>query len=182
MARYATGGSAVRVDVRWTPEVDAALSKMDVTIRGVELERAIGKVGAAIVKRAKELVQRPGMPGYYATTKGRRTKTKKKLVETIAWKRKKYDDGRKIVLVAGPQYPAGAHGHLLERGHRIAKGGTLTSDRRKLAPASKRTGIRGGGSVAGESKAFPFMLPAANDIEQKAIQIIVDSLRKAVGG
>lgn len=168
MARYATGGSAVRVDVRWTPEVDAALSQLDTKIRGVELDRAIGKVGSAIVKRAKELVQRPGMPGYYASTKGRRTKTKKKLVETISWKRRKYDDGRKIVLVAGPEYPAGAHGHLLERGHRIVKGVAITSGRKKATP--------------NQSKAFPFMLPAANDIEQKAIQIIVDSLRKAVGG
>ena len=148
-----------------------------------------------VINAAKAIVQQPGKPGYF-TRYGKR-KRKKHLRDTIGQATRIYD--KAIVGVAGPLSPAGAAGHLVELGHRIAKGGTLV--RTKSAPLrwkeggrgrrpkhaflrgstpNSKTGITGGGKVVGQTRAIPFMSVAWAQHEQTVKQSMVSAITKHV--
>lgn len=89
---------------------EAGLSLLE-TLAGADrilgLSRALKKGGGVVVKRAIQLCPKPGYPGDDPIMKP--------LNQTIKAVVRTYENV--IVLYAGPQYPAGAHGHLVEFGH-----------------------------------------------------------------
>lgn len=60
-----------------------------------------------------------------------------------------------VYAAVGPLWAGGQHGHLVEFGHRIVTGGTVARIGSTSAAKSK-SGKRGGGKVAGMSRAFHF--------------------------
>lgn len=149
---------------------------------------------APIITAAKADVQQPGKPGYYPRYGAK--KRKKHLRDTIGQLARVYSGT--IVGVVGPQAPAGAHGHNVEHGHRIAVGGSVARQGTpqikwrpggpgrppkhvfaKGAPRSKR-GRTGMGTVIGQARAFPFMRPAELANRERAKAIMLDSLAKHV--
>jgi hypothetical protein len=124
-------------------------------------------VGKTIEKRARQLA--PRSKGY--TLRYRKKAGKKRLFSTISTVVRTYD--KAMVLVVGPQYPAGAHGHLLEFGHRIVARGKGKSS----SGTGRRKSTRDTGGMA---KAFPFMRPAAEDAKGKAQGILEQKLREWV--
>ena len=133
-----------------------AAAKLDV------IRSAMAEVMTPVVSAARAMIQQPGKPGYsprYGKAPGSR-RFRKHMRDTISTNVRVYN--RVIYGVAGPQYPAGAGGHLLEHGHRIVTGG---SAKRIGKYAKKRTpkaanGRTGKGRVGGMAKPFPFLRPA----------------------
>jgi HK97 gp10 family phage protein len=79
---------------------------------------------------------------------------KKPLRDTIAVEVRDY--GEQALAVVGPQYPAGAHGHLVEFGHDIvARGESKNVGRGRRSGAKKK-----GGLITGRTQPQPFMRPA----------------------
>ncbi len=96
------------------------------------LKKALRKAGQHVVKRAKQLVPRPGYPGDKPDLKPLR--------DTIGVEVKQ---GETIYAVVGPKRPAGAHGHLVEGGARHHSWGVPTGVMTKpvpfIEPASQDT-------------------------------------------
>lgn len=174
---------SARIEVRlkdWS-KIDRKLAELPIAMRGNELARGLRAVGSKIVQRAKREVQQTGKPGYHEFTGGKRPRRKQgkpMLKDTIGHQLRQYSYA--FVLVVGPEYPAGAHGHLVESGHRIAKGGTLMpeSRKKKSAPRSNR-GRTGLGTVGGMARPHPFMQPSVPS-ESEVEAAIINSLDKAV--
>lgn len=165
------------------------------------LQASLTAAGAPIVAAAKAMVQQPGKAGY-SKRYGQR-KTLKHLRDTIGSVGRIYQSS--VVVVAGPMYPAGASGHLVERGHRLAHGGTLwrvrkpakarigsdgllVSNQKRFAnrkstrisygaAESRVTKIRGGGRVVGKTRPFPFVEPAFNATVEQSQRAAVDALQ-----
>ena len=121
------------------------------TKRAVEAVKAAGEVVAA---RAKQLCPRGD-----AADKP----DAKPLADTIAVEVRDYD--QRALAVIGPQYPAGAHGHLVENGHEI-----VTRD-------GRRTGRR--------ARPKPFVRPAfdeTQDAQQAAMESVIARTFREIGG
>lgn len=156
-------------------QADQFLAALPLVARTPEVQKAVRKGLNEVAKRAEELAP-VGGKGY-----PRRRPENKPLKDTIGVVVREY--GNVLVGVVGPQYPAGAHGHLLEHGHRVARGGTLSplsSAKNKIAPKSKRGGeFRGKGMATGMAEAFPFMQPAWEDKKDSIEPTIVGALQTA---
>lgn len=111
------------------------------------LRRALQKAGEIVQAKAKQHCPKPGYKGD--------DPDKKPLVDTIGVKVWIGDHG--IVCYVGPQYPAGAHGHLIEFGHRMV--------------------IHG--QVLGWVEAKPFMRPAADETKSEQQAKIKEVLQAA---
>lgn len=99
--------AAITTDLREFGDTAALLTQMDVLLRGKALTDALKKAGKPVVARAKSLAPVGG------ARKGQKA-GKKHLRDTITLAARDY--GETKVLVVGPAYPAGAHGHLVEFG------------------------------------------------------------------
>ena len=141
-----SGSSRVSVQITGWKEIGAQLERLPIEVRGPELEKAIRKSLNRIKTRAKQLVPPPGYPGDKPG--------KKPLRDTIGVVLRRYKGGAVIAGVVGPEYPAGAHGHLVEHG---------------TAPHGKHPG----------SKPHPFMAPAVADVAPHIESDIVAALQKA---
>ena len=169
-----------------------ALLAQDVVLRGVRF------AVKPIEQRARQLVQQPGKPGYYQRWNGTRPDVgeqsrkggQKMLRDTITHTIKRYDSGV-IVAVVGPAWPSGNHGHLVEKGHRIAVKGTLrvaTGSRKGYAPAvTKRAAARGhktGGGIirpwAQRTRALPFMQPAVEQSKADVQRRFAEKLKREI--
>lgn len=179
--------TAARVSLEGVGRLASKLDVLSAIMKGAAIERGLERAGNAVAKRAKELVPKPGSNDY-SERRGKR-KAKKMLVDTIGHVIRGYQ-GRRFsgrVLVVGPQYPAGAHGHLVEYGHRIVRGGTVArvstsrSARRSVAMPRSKVGRSGMGKVVGKTRAIPFMVPALKDTQGKIAGMLSGELVQAIG-
>lgn len=143
------GGNTVRVTASLEDSQVDLLSEIEPMDRLLGLTRALKEGGKVVVKRAKQLCPKPGYPGD--------DPTKKPLQETIGIEVRKYDHS--IVIVMGPEYPAGAHGHLIEFGHNHFLFGVATGN---FLPAQ------------------PFMRPAADETKEEQDSAITSSLESSI--
>lgn len=99
------------------------LSRMDDKMQRGAVRQMASKAGTILVNAIRAELNRANMPYSRTRNAAERKKARqsgqKPLVRTIgkrAWSRR----NRGIIgTVVGPMYPAGAHGHLVERGHKI---------------------------------------------------------------
>ena len=87
------------------------LDAVDRSVRKAATEEALKKASEVVVHAAKREVPQPGYPGD--------DPSKKPLRDTIAFVVREYEQTGTFVAVIGPQYPAGAHAHLVHEGHDI---------------------------------------------------------------
>lgn len=113
------------------------------------LRSAAGYAVTPVVKAAKEFVPQGDLDHH---------PDKPALEDTIIKKVKSYDGGKVIVAMVGPSYPDGAHGHLVEDGHRI-----VTHD-----------GTDTGATVEGKE----FMLPAALTTEKNQTKRLIEKIQR----
>ena len=168
------GSARITCTMKGLKEADEFLAMLPTAVRGATLEKAIRQQAKKVISRAKQLVP-----------VRERRKTGKHLRDTLETVVKRY--GNIIVVVMGPGWPAGAHGHLVEWGHRIARYGTGTlatfSASGKLvkrAAKSKRgAGFRGTGISDSRTREMPFMRPAWDEHKDGFEAGIVEAIRQA---
>jgi len=181
-ARY-----GIEFDVR---QVEESLKRIeDVFVRSKVLPDGMRKALAPIARQGRKLVSQPGSPGYWPRVGKQRLK-RKPLKDSIGSVVRQYDKGGArgavIVGVVGPQYPAGAIGHLVELGHRMVHGGSVGREatsrwaKKGLPKARSKRGVTGGGRVTGRVAGKPFMRPAFEQHAPRATQIIIDTVQKAI--
>lgn len=118
-------------------ELQQALARIDDRLVGRTKLEAVQAAGEVVATVARALCPRSGGED-----------DQKPLAETIAVEVRDY--GERALAVIGPQYPAGAHGHLVEDGHEI-----VTHD-------GKRTGRR--------AQPHPFVRPAFDQTQGQQIE------------
>jgi hypothetical protein len=142
-------GNTVKVGVELEDSHLDLLKQIDPTDRLLGLKHALKAAGTIVVKRAQDLCPKPGYPGD--------DPTKKPLRDSIGMEVRVYDHA--IVIVIGPEYPAGAHGHLIEFGHYHVMFGVVTGD---FLPAQ------------------PFMRPAADETKSEQDAAITSVLESRI--
>jgi HK97 gp10 family phage protein len=143
-------GNSVDVKIEWPDEANNLLQDLPSVDRLLEVKAALKKAAKIVERRAKELCPKPGYPGD--------KKDKKPLRDTIGTVVRTYS--KAIVVVVGPQHPAGAHGHLVEFGHEKVLWGVRMP----------------GETVA----AKPFMRPAADETRSEQESAIIGHLKAVI--
>jgi HK97 gp10 family phage protein len=151
-------------------ELRAALNILPDRIYRKVVRQMTGKMATPIVSAAKrnlKAVQSEKARGVLA--KGLRKKTKT------------YKADGSVVTIVGGKFPEAAHAHLVEFGHRMVVGGTVSRLKKQWsASRSSRTGKRGGGRVVGFVPAKPFMRPAYDATKGQAMAIAEQALRVGI--
>lgn len=199
----ARASATVTVDSK---RVEAALTSVSAAVNGRAVKNGLRAGVRTIANAAIQRVQQPGSSGYYEATggvrKGRKA-SKPMLRQSIGYvvrePRTGVLEGR-----AGPTWRDGAHGHLLEGGHRQATGGTIVSRReealQKLIDAGRLT-VRQKRSIAGWVHRFrksgksrrvhqgkvvgfvaprPFLSPAVQAVGQQAADKMIRSITTTI--
>lgn len=104
---------AVSMQVTNSKEVQAYFDGLTERLQRKVIRQAIAAGGTRLVKEVRKVLKAE------QSREPRRRPQNKPLSRTIA--KKAWSKPRKglIGTVVGPKYPEGAHGHLVERGHRI---------------------------------------------------------------
>ncbi len=124
--------NTVHVKVAINKDIFKQLKAMPHLLAKKTSKRMLGKAASMLIAAA-----RPKVP--VGGERTGRKKNKPHLKDTLGVSPvRKYFHGQLQMVAAGPQYPKGAHGHLVEFGHKI----------------------KGGGGFGGRTRAQPFMQPA----------------------
>lgn len=136
--------TAITASVQEFGDTAGLLTQMDVLLRGKALTDSLKKAGKPVVAKAKAMVTRSSKTGttekLSAASKAKRGHPAKPLADTITMVARDY--GETKLLVVGPSYPAGAHGHLIEFGHDgvfWGRPGTRVPPKPFLRPAAEST-------------------------------------------
>lgn len=167
--------TAIRLEISdetWD-QVDKELANLELigTQRSGAVKKGLHAAGKIVETRVKESLPLPGYPGDKKGLTPLRDTTRTKVID--------YGNGIFVVIV-GYESVAGAHGHNVEAGHRIAKGGTLVNPNRTTPPKSKVTGERGLGSSVGFVEGRWDIRNAAEATQQAQDQAVIDGVLKAV--
>lgn len=140
---------------------DQLLAKLEIAVRGKTINDAMRKVGNQIKSQTRAILPKPGYPGDRPDMKPLR--------ETLKVKVKEYNGGAIKVMVVGYTYSrtkgqGGNHGHLLEGGHDIVKGG----------PKKK------GGRVIGHVPAHEYMVKIVNTTKTQQQTTLVTTITSAM--
>ena len=94
-------------------EIARALEKLPILERGTSLLKVVRRAAKVTQDRARAIAPKPGYPGDKPGLKA--------LNKTITTVAREYDrsGGATYLAVVGPSWPDGAHGHLVEDGHRV---------------------------------------------------------------
>lgn len=151
----------VKIDESEFRRASQLLKTVDDKIRREGLMEAFTKASEIVVASAKREVPQPGYPGDKSG--------KKPLRETIGFVIRDYSSGT-MVAVIGPQYPAGAHGHLVHDGHEI----WLPKPAHTEGADAVRTGRR--------TEADPFLERAGDNTAGEQQRVIVSTLQAKAAG
>lgn len=142
---------------------DQLLAKLDIAVRGKTLNDALRKVGNQIKQQTQAILPKPGYPGDKPDMKPLR--------DTLRVKVKEFRSGEVKVMVLGYKYsrpPAqgegGNHGHLLEHGHDIVKGGPK----------------RKGGRVVGQVPAHEYMVRIVETTRTQQQSTLITAITSAL--
>lgn len=138
--------------------IDRELERVEQGLRTRALRKSLRRGGRVFAARAAQLAPRSIETGsresWSVSTEAERQSVKP-LAETIGVVVREY--GHVMVLLVGPEYPAGALGHLVEYGHAEYLWGQATG--RRVPP-------------------HPFMRPAADETESLVHSTIVSTLQQ----
>ena len=145
------------VTITETGDMDAILQQLPLMLQRQALDKALRAAGKVVAKRAKELCPRSTRTGtsqWWSNETFAKRAQAKPLAETIGVVVRKYDTVS--VAVVGPQYPAGALGHLVEYGHNLVVYGRPTG--RRVPPQ-------------------PFMRPAVDETRSEQDDVMLNVLK-----
>ncbi len=185
------------------------IESLGIIYRKKSIESGMTAAGQLISKRMRELVQQPGSRGYTPipktsrTGRGRKRKDSVRLRDTIGFDVlvSQFGSGgwAGSLLAVRPKWPAGAHRHLLEHGHRLVHGGSVAKQQKQpVKPPSKRGRKRkdqvqvvtvpsalnssrtGAGRVTSFVNPKPFIKPTFDDTQSEARSAIVSGMVAAI--
>ena len=113
--------------------IDAALAAIETNIRGKAIDNGLRAIGSHIKNKTRAILPKAGYTRYTRTRNDpyHDKDGPKPLEQTI--KTKLLGQGRLIkVAIIGYEWPAGAHGHLVESGHDMVVGGKKSSGGRTV--------------------------------------------------
>jgi len=148
------------VRITETGDMDQLLAQLEIGLRTSTLRKALRAGGTRVARRARQLCPRSSATGsaeYWSQTTAATRAGVKSLADTIGVVVREY--GHTWVVVVGPQYPAGALGHLVEYGHAEVLWGQPTG--RRVPP-------------------HPFLRPAADETVEEVNGAIISTLRGAI--
>lgn len=160
-------GNFSKVVISEQGDFDALLRELPVHLAGETLARAVQAAGKPVVAAAKKNVTGPG---YKGDKKGL-----KPLRDTIGMQVRDY--GTTWVAIIGPEYPAGAHGHLVEFGHDIVIGGRAARVDAEEASDDNETPK---GKRVGRVRPYPFLRPAVDATLNEQQNAFVHSIQTDV--
>jgi len=99
----------------------------------------------------------------------------KHLHQTISRRTKRYNAGQTVYIAVGPKWPGGAHGYLVEYGHRMVVGGTVERISGKQAgktPKARNEDRTGKGRVVGQVPPHPWYRPAFDAVGGSALRAV----------
>lgn len=154
---------SINVSLHEKRDLVKMLDNLTRKIKKQATEEAVDKAAEVVIKAAKRFVP-VGDP--------RHKPENKPLKDTIMALSRKYYGGNMIVAFIGPGYPAGAHGHLVEGGHKVYRRGAKGDSARgkKLSPLS------GAAQVPGT----PFMYKAASTTKRQQDEAVIKTLQKYI--
>lgn len=147
------------VEVQQTgPDLERLLKQLPITLRAKSLGQAARAAGGVVRTRARQLVP-IGDP--------RHNPDAHPLKDTVKVVVRYYDNDRRAVAVVGPRYPQGAHGHLVEKGHKVVV---------SRGPRKGQRPLSGSPYVKGKE----FLAPAADQTKPQQQAAVVDKLQKLI--
>lgn len=152
-------------------QIDKELAGLQLIARAPAIAKGLRRAGNVVKNRIRETLPKPGYPGDKKDLEPLRDATRTKVIQ--------YPSG-KIVAIVGYEWGTGSHGHNVEEGHRIAKGGTLRNPNRKTPPQSKITGERGKGINAGFVKGRFDIANAARSTQAQQANAISTAIQEAI--
>lgn len=154
------GGLEIEQDI----DMDAMLSRLTGEMKLKGIETGLKHVGQMVIAEAQKRVPRSSETGTkkkWSRSYRQRYRKSTPLHTQFIIKEGKYKNGKILSVVVKVRYPQGAHGHLVEFGHR-----------------SVLWGRRTGGMVQGKR----FMLPAIEATKTRADAAFKSGLEAAITG
>jgi len=168
------------------------LEGLDAKLQRGAFRKMVGAAGTQLAKEIRRqigkrdiLYSRGRNPAERRKSRRRGVKPLKRTIKSRAWSR----SSRGIIgSVVGPAWPEGAHGHLVERGHRITgharikfRGISLRSLRRgKVKRKVVRIGRRRVAKSGDRTIAHRFQEEAMKQVTQAVYEAMATALRKAL--
>ena len=157
---------SIEIDKAAFAQIDQALAQIETNLRGNAVAGGMRAVGRVVANGTKALLPKPGYERF-TRPKGLPYSDKsepKPLGQTVKTKVLRAAGGVVITAIIGYEWPAGAHGHLVEMGHDLVKGGKKKS----------------GGTVIGHVKPAEYMITTVNASRSQFDSIIITAAKKLI--
>lgn len=148
--------ATVEIDDAAFKEADLLLAQIDESVRGRTIGNAMRKVLNEVGKKTKQILPKPGYPGDKPENVPLR--------DTLRTRTRNYQSGTVKVVLLGYSWPGGAHGHLLEGGHDIVKGGTK----------------KAGGRVVGYVPPNEYLIKVVRETKDQHSRQLIDAIKKSL--
>jgi hypothetical protein len=139
------GGLEIKQDI----DMDAMLGKLAGEMKLKGIETGLQHVGQMVIAEAQQRVPRSALTGTkkkWSKSYRQRYRKSTPLHTQFILKPKEYKMGKVLAVVVRVKYPQGAHGHLVEYGHRSVlwgrRTGSMVQGKRFMLPAIEATRSR----------------------------------------
>ncbi len=157
---------AIEFDKAAFNRIDATLAAIETNLRGKAMDRGLRAIGSQVKQKTAAILPKPGYERFTRTS-NEPYKDKdgpKPLAQTIKTKIVNYAGGLIKVAIIGYEWPAGAHGHIVESGHDMVVGGKKKS----------------GGRVVGHVEPALYMVTVVDKSRTSFDSIVIAEARKLI--
>lgn len=157
---------AIEFDKAAFNAIDDVLAKIDTNVRGTAMNRGLRAIGSQVKQQTAAILPKPGYERF-TRTKSEPYSDKdgpKPLAQTIKTKIVDYAGGLIKVAIIGYEWPAGAHGWIVENGHDMVVGGKKKS----------------GGQVVGHVEPAEYMVTVVEKGRSSFDSIVINEARKLI--
>lgn len=169
-------------------EASKLLDKISVELPRNMIPRALKAAATPVVAAAKANAPRSKVTGtWFKQSKKQREESPTPLANTITSVVRSYDNGVSVAVI-GPKHPTGAHGHLVERGHKAVYWKRDTGWNFKTHWVKSKQAWRKGrvkrrvshGSSGARVEGKEFLAPAADSTKSEQQRLLIVTLEEAI--
>jgi hypothetical protein len=157
---------AIEFDKTAFNRIDAALAQIETNVRGTAMNRGLRAIGSQVKQQTVAVLPKPGYERFTRTNSEpyQDKDGPKPLGQAIKTKIVDYAGGLIKVAIIGYEWPAGAHGHIVETGHDMVVGGKKKS----------------GGRVVGHIEPAEYMVTVVEKGRSSFDSIVISEARKLI--